>query len=109
MHIAGEDNELGFGRFDDLANLRLLLRFCGFGDGEVMIGNVAEILNVQSRFWMVRHDTNDIHIQLANPHAVQQIADLIDQGVDGLHFYVLNKSDATSAILKAAEITARLP
>lgn len=42
-------------------------------------------------------------------HAVSQIANLIDEGTEGLHFYVLNKSDATSAILKAADVTSRLP
>ena len=55
------------------------------------------------------NDDSAYQFDVGVEHAVQQIADLIDQGVDGLHFYVLNKSDATSAILKAAEITARLP
>ena len=42
-------------------------------------------------------------------HAIGQISNLIEEGVDGLHMYVLNKSDATSAILKAVEISSRLP
>lgn len=32
-------------------------------------------------------------------HARQQVQDLIDQGVPGVHFYVLNKSSATNQIL----------
>jgi methylenetetrahydrofolate reductase (NADPH) len=32
-------------------------------------------------------------------HARQQIADLIRQGVSGIHYYVLNKSDAAAELL----------
>ena len=33
--------------------------------------------------------------------AQQQVAELLNQGVPGIHFYVLNKSQATSEVLKA--------
>ena len=41
-------------------------------------------------------------------HAVEQISGLIDEGVEGFHFYVLNKANATESILRAAEITSRI-
>ena len=42
-------------------------------------------------------------------HAVKQIANLIDEGIEGLHLYVLNKSEATSAILQAVDVSSRIP
>ncbi len=54
-------------------------------------------------------DTPENQFEIGVRHAIDQIANLIDEGTQGLHFYVLNKSNATSAILKAAEITSRLP
>ena len=56
-----------------------------------------------------QQDDAEWQFQVGVEQAINQIADLIDQGVDGLHFYVLNKSDAMSAILRAFEITSRLP
>jgi methylenetetrahydrofolate reductase (NADPH) len=35
--------------------------------------------------------------------ATRQIQELIDAGVPGLHFYVLNKSPATAAVLNAVQ------
>ncbi len=55
------------------------------------------------------NDDTDYQFEVGVEHAVSQIANLIDEKTAGLHFYVLNKSDATSAILRAAEITERLP
>ena len=37
--------------------------------------------------------------------ATQQVQDLIDQDAPGVHFYVLNKSQATSEILTALNLT----
>ena len=37
--------------------------------------------------------------------ATEQVRDLIDKGVDGIHFYTLNKSDATLQIYKALGVT----
>jgi methylenetetrahydrofolate reductase (NADPH) len=36
--------------------------------------------------------------------AIRQVRELIDAGVPGLHFYVLNKSQATAAVLEAVEL-----
>jgi methylenetetrahydrofolate reductase (NADPH) len=35
--------------------------------------------------------------------ATRQVAELIDAGVPGIHFYVLNKSQATAAVLRAVD------
>ena len=42
----------------------------------------------------------DWHYQVGIEHAVNQTQRLLDAKVDGLHFYVLNKSTATSTILE---------
>jgi methylenetetrahydrofolate reductase (NADPH) len=39
--------------------------------------------------------------------ATRQVQDLIDQGAPGIHFYVLNKSTATAAVLRAVSMPAR--
>jgi methylenetetrahydrofolate reductase (NADPH) len=46
-------------------------------------------------------ESDDPHWQfeVGVEHATQQTQDLLDKGVEGIHFYVLNKSDATRKIL----------
>jgi methylenetetrahydrofolate reductase (NADPH) len=39
--------------------------------------------------------------QVGVEFAQAQVADLLNHGVPGVHFYVLNKSQATSEVLKA--------
>ena len=41
----------------------------------------------------------DAALNIGIAHTVQQAQDLIDAGVPGMHFYVLNKSQTTGAIL----------
>ena len=48
-----------------------------------------------------RHDDPDWQFQTGVHFATQQVQTLIDRGVPGIHFYVLNKSQATSAVLSA--------
>lgn len=40
--------------------------------------------------------------------ATEQARDLIDRGVDGIHFYTLNKSDATKRIYRTLGLTGRV-
>lgn len=53
-------------------------------------------------------DDPDWQFQVGVEQAISQIAELIDHQIDGLHFYVLNRSDAATAILQAVEITSRI-
>jgi methylenetetrahydrofolate reductase (NADPH) len=39
--------------------------------------------------------------QVGVEFAQAQVAELLEQGVPGIHFYVLNKSQATAQVLKA--------
>jgi methylenetetrahydrofolate reductase (NADPH) len=46
-------------------------------------------------------DDADWQQQVGVDHAIAQCRDLVGQGVEGLHFYVLNKSQATMSVLQA--------
>ncbi len=52
---------------------------------------------------LARHDDSAWQYQVGVDFATQQVRDLVSEGVPGIHFYVLNKSPATLAVLKAAE------
>jgi methylenetetrahydrofolate reductase (NADPH) len=49
-------------------------------------------------------EDSDSQFRVGVDFATQQIQDLMDQGVPGVHFYVLNKSQATSEILTALNL-----
>lgn len=48
---------------------------------------------------LTKNDDPDWQFQVGVEFTAKQAQDLIDQGVPGVHFYVLNKSQATSAVL----------
>ena len=49
---------------------------------------------------------SDAHMEKAGIHwATEQVRDLIDRGVKGVHFYTLNKSQATLRIYDALGVT----
>ncbi len=50
-------------------------------------------------------DEKEAQFEAGIQQAVEQTEDLIKQGVAGLHFYVLNKSEATSKILEAINLS----
>lgn len=52
-------------------------------------------------------DDADWQFDVGVEFAVQQVRDLIDQDIPGIHFYVLNKSQATSQVLDSVELQHR--
>ena len=81
----------------DFKQIKRIASLCGAKLPSTFVDRLADADSAEEQF------------EIGVRHAIDQIANLIDEGTQGLHFYVLNKSDATSAILKAAEITSRLP
>lgn len=49
-------------------------------------------------------DDADWQFEVGVRHATRQAQELVDQGVDGLHFYVLNRSQATSRVLEHVKL-----
>jgi methylenetetrahydrofolate reductase (NADPH) len=49
-------------------------------------------------------DDADAQFKIGVQHAAQQVQELVDAGVPGLHFYVLNKSPATTAVLRCVTL-----
>lgn len=54
-------------------------------------------------------DDEQWQFEVGVEQAIVQTRDLMANGVDGLHFYVLNKSDATSRILEAMNLSTSNP
>jgi methylenetetrahydrofolate reductase (NADPH) len=50
-----------------------------------------------------RKDDPQWQLQVGIDFAIRQVRELIEQGVAGLHFYVLNKSEAATAVLQAVQ------
>ncbi|MEZ6071689.1 MAG: methylenetetrahydrofolate reductase [NAD(P)H] [Pirellulales bacterium] len=50
-------------------------------------------------------DDAEAQCEVGVHHATAQVQDLIDQGVPGVHFYVLNKSQSTSRVLGGVSIS----
>lgn len=51
-----------------------------------------------------RRDDAEAELEIGVAHAIRQCQELLDAGVPGLHFYVLNKATAPARILKALEL-----
>ena len=74
----------------NLAQIRRIASLCGARLPEKLIAQLeAADGDAEAQF------------QAGVDHATRQVQELIDAGVPGVHFYVLNKSQATSAVLRA--------
>jgi len=83
--------------------------------GIMPIGNVGQMKRFISmcgakiphplllRLEAVEHDAEAVYATGVE-YAIQQCADLLKNGVDGLHFYTLNRSKATVQIVKALNV-----
>lgn len=80
----------------NFAQVQRISSLCGASLPQELINNLEGNESAETQF--------DVGVE----HAVNQIANLIDEGVQGLHLYVLNKSKATSAILQAIEVSSRI-
>lgn len=75
----------------NLAQIQRITSLCGARLPSSFVEDLAE------------RDDEDWQFQVGVEFARRQVQQLIDDGVPGLHFYVLNKSQATSAVLQAIE------
>jgi methylenetetrahydrofolate reductase (NADPH) len=50
---------------------------------------------------LAERDDADWQFDVGVEFAIEQVRELIEQGVPGLHFFVLNRSQATTALLEA--------
>ena len=46
-------------------------------------------------------DDESLQFEIGVEHAIQQVRELMNAGIPGIHFYVLNKSLATVRVLEA--------
>lgn len=56
---------------------------------------------------MNEHEDPASQFEIGVEHARQQTINLVEQGVPGIHYYVLNKSDAAAALLDGMQLTAK--
>ncbi|MBI4735211.1 MAG: methylenetetrahydrofolate reductase [NAD(P)H] [candidate division NC10 bacterium] len=55
-----------------------------------------------------RRDDAEAELEIGVAHAIRQCQELLDAGVPGLHFYVLNKATAPARILGALDLSAHV-
>jgi len=77
----------------NLAQIKRITALCGAKLGDDFVSRLEE-----------KSDDADWQFQVGVEFAAAQVQELVDQGAPGVHFYVLNKSQATSAVLKAVQL-----
>lgn len=75
-----------------IRNVKSIKRFTQMCGATIPPGLLAKIEGVE--------DDNEAVAQIGMLHAVRQCENLLEQGVAGLHFYTLNRSTATRAIVQ---------
>ncbi|MEK6234809.1 MAG: methylenetetrahydrofolate reductase [NAD(P)H], partial [Planctomycetales bacterium] len=76
----------------NLAQIKRITSMCGAKLPQALADSLAE-----------QEDNAEAQFEIGVRHAVEQVQSLIDAGVPGLHFYVLNKSQATSQVLRGVQ------
>ncbi len=77
----------------DLSQIKTITGMCG--------ATIPEALH-EALEW--RSHDRDAVLQLGVAHATLQCAELLARGAPGIHFYTLNRSHATRAILSALKL-----
>jgi methylenetetrahydrofolate reductase (NADPH) len=77
----------------EFARIKRITSMCG----AVIPNRLAEKLEAVQ-------DDQEAQFEIGVEHAIAQCRELMDQGVPGIHFYVLNKSEACERILDALDI-----
>lgn len=76
-----------------IGNVSQIKRFVGMCGAKIPQGLLLHLESLES--------SADAVYQAGVDYAVRQCRELLDKGVDGLHFYTLNKSKATADIVRA--------
>jgi methylenetetrahydrofolate reductase (NADPH) len=76
----------------NLSQIRRITAMCGAGLPEAFVQRLQE------------KDDADWQFQVGVDFAIVQVEQLVREGVDGIHFYVLNKSQAASRVMQAVRL-----
>jgi methylenetetrahydrofolate reductase (NADPH) len=76
----------------NLSQIRRITSMCGAGLPEAFVQRLQE------------KDDADWQFQVGVDFAIVQVEQLVREGVDGIHFYVLNKSQAASRVMQAVRL-----
>ena len=77
----------------NLSQIQRITAMCGAELPKTFVERLAE-----------KEDDADWQFQVGVEFATEQVQQLIDAGIPGVHFYVLNKSQATSGVLNAVSM-----
>jgi methylenetetrahydrofolate reductase (NADPH) len=73
----------------NLAQIRRITSLCGAKLPQELVASLA-----------ANEEQPDEQFEVGVEFATRQVQELIDEGVPGVHFYVLNKSQATTRVLR---------
>lgn len=79
----------------NLAQIQRITSLCGAQLPEEFVARLSE------------NDDAEWQFQVGVEFATQQVQSLVDRGIPGIHFYVLNKSQATSTVLQNVKLPYR--
>ncbi len=82
-----------------IINYAQIQRITGLCGAKLPPGLVADL--------EARRDDPEAELEIGVAHAIRQCRELLEAGVPGLHFYVLNKATAPARILQALDLPSR--